>query len=92
MSNTHEIFAHAGLDEIASKHPVNCAVCDGRFTVDRLLELKLGPPITMIPVPLCPKHYFECEGGILDWRKTKSPPCIVNVQAVGPGTHLGRMA
>ncbi len=71
---THQIFVGPALDAIRSKHPVPCSVCDGRFTIDRLLALKLGPPITMAPVPLCPKHYFEAEGGIQDWRKTKSPP------------------
>jgi hypothetical protein len=69
---------------------VDCAVCDGRFTVDRLVELRLGPPITMRPVPLCPGHYMECEGAILDWRKIKSPPCVINVSAVGIGGGPGR--
>jgi hypothetical protein len=68
---------------------VECAVCDGRFSVDRLVELKLGPPIIMNPVPLCMKHYVECESALMDWRPIKSPPCIVNVRAVGIGVEPG---
>ena len=68
---------------------LECAVCDGRFSVDKLLELRLGPPIVMNPVPLCPKHYMECESGLTDWRKIKSPPCVINVSAVGTGTGPG---
>ena len=69
-----------------------CAVCEGRHTIDSLVELRLGPPLTAFtPVPLCPKHYFEAEGAIHDWRKIKSPPCVVNVQAVGAGAKPGRL-
>ena len=70
---------------------VECAVCDGRFTVDRLVELRLGPPITMQPVPLCFNHYIECESAILDWRPIKTSPCIVNVNAVGVGSDPGKL-
>lgn len=69
---------------------VECAVCDGRFTVDRLVELRFGPPIKMNPVPLCPKHYFECEDAVWELSKTKSPPLIINVQAVGTGVDPGK--
>jgi hypothetical protein len=68
---------------------LECAVCDGRFTVDKLVELHLGPRIIMDPVPLCPVHYLECESAVMDWRKVKSPPCVVNVRAVGIGSRPG---
>ena len=89
MSDMHQTSVGVDLDTIQSNHPVCCAVCDGRFTVDRLLELALGPPITMERVPLCLKHYMKCEEGIQDWRNIKSPPCIINVSAVGTGINPG---
>ena len=89
MNGTHQFFVGADLDMIQSKRPVPCAICDGRYTIDRLVELQLGPPISMAPLPLCPKHYIEAEGAIQDWRKTKTPPCVVNVSAVGIGTRPG---
>ena len=69
-----------------------CAVCECRYTIDSLVELRLGPPLTAFtPVPLCPKHWLEAEGAIKDWAKIKSPPCVVNVQAVGAGISPGRI-
>jgi hypothetical protein len=69
-----------------------CAVCDGRFTVDRLIELRLGPPVTVAPVPLCLIHYCQCEAALLDWQKTRTPPCILNIRAVGTGSDPGRLS
>ena len=69
---------------------IECAVCDGRFSVDLLVELQLGPSITMVPVPLCAKHYLECEGAIQDLQNIKSPPCVVNITAIGIGSNPAR--
>ncbi len=70
-----------------------CHVCDGRHTVDTLVWLQLGPPGTIQPgtVPLCRTHFAMCEGAIYEMRKIQSPPCVVNVQAVGTGSSLGKI-
>ena len=65
MIYIYSVFAGAGLGEIQSSNPVKCAICDGRFTVDHLVKLQLGPPISIEPFPLCPMHYMKCEEAIL---------------------------
>jgi hypothetical protein len=62
-----------------------CDVCDGKHTVDSVLAIQLSSSLVKERIPLCQRHYDEAEGGLLDWRKTKTPPVSINC----PGLRIG---
>ena len=71
--------------QLMPQHVVPCAVCDGRHTVDSLLELRLNTPPGQVRYPLCWAHYQACENAVYEMRNIKSPPVVINVAAVGNG-------
>lgn len=63
-----------------------CYVCEGKETIDSVLNLQLcaeqgGFPMPFIP--LCEPHVREAEAALAEIRRIQTPPVIVKVSAPG---------
>jgi len=82
---SHVIIAGAG---VTLRPP--CDVCEGKHTIDSVLAIQLSSEITKERIPLCQRHFDEAKGGLLDWRKTKTPPVVINLPGLAIGGTAGR--
>lgn len=65
-----------------------CHVCQGRESIDSLLNLQLGG--APLSVPLCRRHFDACEGALAEVRRIQTPPVVINLAAVTCGAAPGQ--